>query len=153
MGEKGFLERVSCLLHGRGKESRCRWRSSRAFIITVLSIAMFSGKRTFPCIRIPHHHRLISDPFLDTFLFSFIIPILPVVLEDRLQSPPAQTQRLTSVLLSMNALISILLAPVVGYFADKVSFRNGLLILAWVVNIVGTAITGWSTTGESIHLY
>ena len=48
----------------------------------------------------------------------------------------------------MNALISIIVAPLVGYLADKVSYRNGLLILAWVLNILGTGVTGCSTTRE-----
>jgi MFS-type transporter involved in bile tolerance (Atg22 family) len=51
----------------------------------------------------------------------------------------------------MNAFVSILLAPVVGHFADKSSFRNGLLILAWAINIVGTAITALSTTCELLY--
>jgi MFS family permease len=58
----------------------------------------------------------------------------------------SQTQFLTSVILSMNALVSIALAPFTGHLADKVSSKNNLLILSWFVNIVGTVITAWSST-------
>ncbi|RAK72524.1 MFS general substrate transporter [Aspergillus fijiensis CBS 313.89] len=101
-----------------------RWRSSRLYIIVIVSVALFS----------------------DNFLFTFIIPILPEILESRLQQPAARIQALTSIILSMNALVSIILAPVTGYVADKLSSRNWLLIAAWVVNMFGTAVTAWSTT-------
>ncbi|RAL16596.1 MFS general substrate transporter [Aspergillus homomorphus CBS 101889] len=101
-----------------------RWRSSGLYIVTIVSVALFS----------------------DNFLFSFIIPILPEILEGRLQQAAARTQALTSLILSMNALVSIVLAPLTGYLADQLSSRNSLLIAAWVVNMLGTAVTAWSTT-------
>ncbi|KAL3470484.1 MFS general substrate transporter [Aspergillus californicus] len=100
------------------------WRSSRLFIVTVISIAMFS----------------------ETFLFSFIIPILPSMLHDRLQIPTSNIQFVTSVILSMNALISIVLAPFIGPLSDKWDRKNGLMIWSWIINMVGTFITAWSTT-------
>ncbi|RAH81410.1 MFS general substrate transporter [Aspergillus japonicus CBS 114.51] len=83
---------------------------------------------------------------LDNFLFTFITPILPEILETRLQQPASRIQTLTSLILAMNALVSIILAPVTGYLADKLSSRNGLLIAAWVANMLGTAVTAWATT-------
>ncbi|BCS21172.1 uncharacterized protein APUU_21604S [Aspergillus puulaauensis] len=68
------------------------------------------------------------------------------MLNDRLRVPPSQVQFLTSAVLSMNALVSIAIAPVTGYLADKVYWKNNLLISCWVVNILGTAITAWSAT-------
>jgi MFS family permease len=82
----------------------------------------------------------------DTFLFSFIIPILPAILEGRLQLAPTQTQFLTSIILSMNALLSIALALFTGYLADRVSSKNNLIIVSWMVNLVGTVATAWSKT-------
>ncbi|RAK76885.1 MFS general substrate transporter [Aspergillus fijiensis CBS 313.89] len=101
-----------------------RWRSSRLFIVAVISLAMFA----------------------DTFLFSFIIPILPDILQDRLQKPPSHTQLLTSILLSLNALVSILIAPFTGHLADGSKSKNQWMVISWVTNAVGTAITAWSTT-------
>ncbi|RAH65258.1 MFS general substrate transporter [Aspergillus aculeatinus CBS 121060] len=100
------------------------WRSSRLFIVAVISLAMFA----------------------DTFLFSFIIPILPDILQDRLQQPPSHTQLLTSILLSLNALVSILIAPFTGHLADGSKSKNQWMVISWVTNAVGTAITAWSTT-------
>ncbi|KAL4959266.1 MFS general substrate transporter [Aspergillus stella-maris] len=98
------------------------WRSSRIFIVAVISMAMFT----------------------DQFLFSFIIPILPVILRDRLQVNSSHTQFLTSVVLSLNALVSIAVAPFTGYLADRVKWKNGLMLWSCAVNVVGTALTAWS---------
>ncbi|KAL4953497.1 MFS general substrate transporter [Aspergillus filifer] len=100
------------------------WRTSRLFIIIVISIAMFT----------------------DYFLFSFIIPILPEILEDRLSVPLQRTQLLTSIILSMNAIVSIVLAPIVGSLSDRVKWKSRLMLLAYLVDVVGTAVTAWSTT-------
>ncbi|PYH86121.1 MFS general substrate transporter [Aspergillus uvarum CBS 121591] len=109
---------------GPSKPLGHRWRSSGLYIVAIVSVALFS----------------------DNFLFTFIIPILPEILETRLQQPASRIQTLTSLILSMNALVSIILAPVTGYLADKLSSRNGLLVAAWVVNMLGTAVTAWATT-------
>ncbi|KAL4957078.1 MFS general substrate transporter [Aspergillus filifer] len=100
------------------------WRSSRIFIVAVISMAMFT----------------------DQFLFSFIIPILPVILRDRLQVNSSHTQFLISVVLSLNALVSIVVAPFTGYLADRVQWKNGLMLWTCAVNVIGTALTAWSTT-------
>ncbi|KAL4789293.1 MFS general substrate transporter [Aspergillus venezuelensis] len=100
------------------------WRSSRIFVVAVISMAMFT----------------------DQFLFSFIIPILPVILRDRLQVNSSHTQFLTSVVLSLNALVSIAIAPFTGNLADRVGWKNGLMLWSCAVNVVGTALTAWSST-------
>ncbi|KAL4799555.1 MFS general substrate transporter [Aspergillus venezuelensis] len=100
------------------------WRTSKLFITIVISIAMFT----------------------DYFLFSFIIPILPEILEDRLQVRPRRTQLFTSIILSMNAIVSIFIAPPVGSLSDRVKCKSRLMLLAYVVDVVGTGVTAWSTT-------
>ncbi|PYH83579.1 hypothetical protein BO82DRAFT_400339 [Aspergillus uvarum CBS 121591] len=95
------------------------WRSSRLFIVAVISLTMFA----------------------DTFLFSFVIPILPDILEDRLQQSPSHTQLLTSILLTLNALISILIAPFTGHLANGSRSNNQWMVISWVANAIGTAIT------------
>ncbi|RAH46775.1 MFS general substrate transporter [Aspergillus brunneoviolaceus CBS 621.78] len=126
-----------------------RWRSSGLYIIAIVSVALFSGWSNSPkTLRTIGFFQgiLTTGDSTDNFLFTFIIPILPEILESRLQQPAARIQALTSIILSMNALVSIILAPVTGYVADKLSSRNWLLIAAWVVNMFGTAVTAWSTT-------
>ncbi|KAL3480190.1 major facilitator superfamily domain-containing protein [Aspergillus californicus] len=100
------------------------WRSSRLFIVIVLSIAMFT----------------------DYFLFSFIIPIMPDILQGRLRVSQSHTQLFTSIILSMNAIVSIAIAPLIGYLADRVKWKNNLMITSYLMNMVGTAVTAWSTT-------
>ncbi|KAL5341193.1 major facilitator superfamily domain-containing protein [Aspergillus crustosus] len=100
------------------------WRSSKLFIVLAISIAMFT----------------------DYFLFSFIIPVLPEILKDRLRIAPSHTQLVTSIVLSMNALVSIAIAPAVGYISDRVKWKNNLMLSGYLVDIVGTAITAWSRT-------
>ncbi|PYI32032.1 MFS general substrate transporter, partial [Aspergillus indologenus CBS 114.80] len=71
---------------------------------------------------------------------------LPDILQDRLQQSPSHTQLLTSILLSLNALISILIAPFTGHLADGSRSKNQWMVISWVTNAIGTAITAWSTT-------
>ncbi|RAH71384.1 MFS general substrate transporter [Aspergillus aculeatinus CBS 121060] len=126
-----------------------RWRSSGLYIIAIVSVALFSGWSNSPeTSRTIGFFQgiLTTGDSTDNFLFTFIIPILPEILESRLQQPAARIQALTSIILAMNALVSIILAPVTGYVADKLSSRNGLLIAAWGVNMLGTVVTAWSTT-------
>ncbi|KAL4885412.1 MFS general substrate transporter [Aspergillus karnatakaensis] len=100
------------------------WRSSKLFIVAAVSMAMFS----------------------DSFLFSYIIPIFPALLHDRLQIPDSRAQFVISAVLSMNALVSIPLAPVTGYLSDRISSKNDVMIGSYIINLVGTAITAWSPT-------
>ncbi|KAL3460944.1 MFS general substrate transporter [Aspergillus heterothallicus] len=104
------------------------WRSSKLLMITAISIAMLT----------------------DTFLFSFIIPILPEILEGRLQVSPTHTQLLTSTILSMNAIVSIVIAPLIAYLSDRTRRKNTLMLLAYLLHLVGTAVTAWSTTVASL---
>ncbi|KAI9373909.1 major facilitator superfamily domain-containing protein [Aspergillus egyptiacus] len=100
------------------------WRSSRLFIVVVVSIAMCT----------------------DTFLFSFIVPILPAPLRYRLRVAPSHIQFTTSIVLSMNALVSIAIAPFTGYLADRISKKNSIMLCSYLVNMIGTVLTACSTT-------
>ncbi|RDW92955.1 uncharacterized protein DSM5745_00277 [Aspergillus mulundensis] len=100
------------------------WRSSKPFIVTSIAIAMFT----------------------DSFLFSFIVPIMPDILEGRLHMPSSKVQLLTSVILSMNALLTIIIAPYTGHLSDKVSRKNTLMLWSYAVNTVGTVVIAGSST-------
>ncbi|RAL15796.1 MFS general substrate transporter, partial [Aspergillus homomorphus CBS 101889] len=71
---------------------------------------------------------------------------LPDILQDRLHQSPSHTQVLTSILLSLNALVSIAIAPFTGHLADGSKSKNQWMVLSWVTNAVGAVITAWSTT-------
>lgn len=58
--------------------SHCRWRSSKAFVILVVCISVFT----------------------DIFLYGLIVPVLPFTLATRVGLPDAEIQRWTSILLA-----------------------------------------------------
>jgi MFS family permease len=88
-------------------------RCSRTFIICTVAIAVF----------------------VDMFLYSLIIPILPTLLTDRAQVTASKVQVALAGLLAAYNLAIVICAPVSGYFADKWSNRKmpllgGLFALA-----------------------
>ncbi|KAJ5356722.1 MFS transporter [Penicillium concentricum] len=95
-----------------------RWRSSNFFIVSCVTIALFS----------------------ENFLYSFIIPILQLMLEDRLQLDPTKTQTTTSALLSTHALVCFASGPFIGNFADRIPSRKGPLLVSLGGEILGTII-------------
>ncbi|KXG47828.1 Tetracycline resistance protein, TetA/multidrug resistance protein MdtG [Penicillium griseofulvum] len=104
--------------YGRQKPLGYRWRSSNFFILTCVTIALFS----------------------ENFLYSFIIPILQLMLEDRLRLDPTKTQTTTSALLSTHALVCFVSGPFIGNLADKIPSRKGPLLVSLGGEIVGTII-------------
>ncbi|KAJ5560333.1 Tetracycline resistance protein TetA/multidrug resistance protein MdtG [Penicillium frequentans] len=98
------------------------WRSSRWFIVSTISIALFA----------------------ETFLYGFLVPILGYIFESRLGIEPAQRQRLTSVVLAMHGVCSAISGPVIGHFVDQLPNRKSPLLLSLLGCIVGTAIVACS---------
>ncbi|CAI7619681.1 unnamed protein product [Penicillium glandicola] len=74
------------------------------------------------------------------FLFSFIVPILKYMLEDRLHLDPAETQFKTSTVLSTHALVCFISGPFVGSWADSIPSRKGPLLCSLTGEIIGTVI-------------
>lgn len=83
---------------------------------------------------------------IDMFLFSFIIPILPDLLEKRLHQAHSRTQFLTSIVLAMNALVSILIAPLTAWVADHSPRKSEFMLFSWGLNGIGTVISAWVNT-------
>lgn len=77
---------------------------------------------------------------LENFLFGFIVPLLPYMIEHRLGLPPSSTQRTTTALLSTLGLISILAAPIIGHLADLAPSRKLPLLLSLAVGVAGTLL-------------
>ncbi|OJJ01817.1 hypothetical protein ASPVEDRAFT_129668 [Aspergillus versicolor CBS 583.65] len=98
------------------------WRSSQLFIITTATISLFS----------------------ECFLFGFIVPILPYMLERRLHLDPSHTQTFTTTLLTLYGVISLLAAPVVAHFADKTPSRKTPLLLSLAACTSGTILVACS---------
>ncbi|KAJ6070904.1 hypothetical protein N7467_012223 [Penicillium canescens] len=95
-----------------------RWRSSSGFILSCMAVALFSGN----------------------FLYSYIVPILPDMLETRLHVPKSQTQATTSLVLSAHALACLIAGPLTGYLADRAPSRRFSLIASLGVEMIGTVI-------------
>ncbi|KAL2796593.1 major facilitator superfamily domain-containing protein [Aspergillus keveii] len=94
--------------------------------------------------------KLFIECFVDYFVFSFILPILPDILEGRLRANPSHTQIFTSIILSMNAIVSIAIAPLVGHLSDRTRRKNTLMQSAYLIHVVGTAVTAWATTAAGL---
>ena len=62
------------------------------------------------------------------FLHQFLVSILPFVLEHRLSLDPSLTQRVSVALLAESALVSFLVAPLIGRFSDRLGARIWLLV-------------------------
>ncbi|KAL2824327.1 major facilitator superfamily domain-containing protein [Aspergillus pseudoustus] len=54
--------------------------------------------------------------------------------------------------LSMNAIVSIAIGPVIGYLSDRTRHKNALMQTGYLIHIVGTAVTAWSTTMAGLFI-
>ncbi|KAL4934981.1 hypothetical protein BDV06DRAFT_207872 [Aspergillus oleicola] len=101
-----------------------RWRSSQSFIITTATISLFS----------------------ETFLFGFVVPILPYMLETRLHVDAALTQSFTTTLLTTYGVVSLVAAPFIAHFADKTPNRKIPLLLSLAACASGTILVACAPT-------
>ncbi|KAL3455733.1 major facilitator superfamily domain-containing protein [Aspergillus heterothallicus] len=101
-----------------------QWRSSQSFIITTATVSLFS----------------------ETFLFGFIVPILPYMLETRLHLDPSQTQNFTTTLLTVYGVASLISAPFFAHFADKTPSRKIPLLLSLTACACGTILVACAPT-------
>ncbi|KAK2882610.1 hypothetical protein FQN49_000182 [Arthroderma sp. PD_2] len=107
-----------------------KWRSSRWFIVSTISIGLF----------------------MELFLYGFLIPLLPYLFRERLHKDDVQTQRLTSAVLTLHGLVSTISGPIIGHFADKMSSRRTPLLLSLVGCIAGTILVAWSPSLVALFL-
>ncbi|KAJ5425175.1 hypothetical protein N7465_000245 [Penicillium sp. CMV-2018d] len=101
-----------------GKPLGYRWRSSKLLVIACISVALFS----------------------DTFLYSFLVPILSRMLEDRLGVDPTHVQFYNSASLAVHGFVSMIAGPVMGHFADKNPKKKLQLLFSLIGCMVGTAL-------------
>ncbi|KAL4925683.1 MFS transporter [Aspergillus undulatus] len=91
------------------------WRSSRALVVATACIAMFT----------------------ETLLYGFLTPILPYMLQVRLHINPAETQNLTTRLLTIYGVVTLIASPFIASLADRTRSRKGPLLAS-----LGTCLTG-----------
>ncbi|KGO55105.1 Tetracycline resistance protein, TetA/multidrug resistance protein MdtG [Penicillium expansum] len=95
-----------------------KWRSSKWFIISTITLALFG----------------------ETFLYAFIVPILDYMLQTRLHIDRSKTQKVTSIVLGLHGAISVIAGPIIGHFADKTPSRKTPLLLSLITCIIGTVM-------------
>ncbi|KAI9367088.1 major facilitator superfamily domain-containing protein [Aspergillus egyptiacus] len=101
-----------------------RWRSSPLFVRTTATLSLFS----------------------ETFLFGFVVPILPYMLETRLHVNPARTQTVTTALLTIYGVVSLISTPIFAHFFDKIPSRKIPLLLSLTACTSGTVLVAWAPT-------
>lgn len=101
-----------------------KWRSSQLFIITTATLSLFS----------------------ECFIFGFVVPILPYMLETRLHLDPSRTQHFTTTLLTIYGAVSLVSAPFIAHFADKTPSRKIPLLLSLSACASGTVLVACAKT-------
>ncbi|KAJ6017350.1 hypothetical protein N7451_000729 [Penicillium sp. IBT 35674x] len=115
------------------------WRSSDTFIISTMSLALFTALLH---ARVPPNIALS-----DELLFAFMLPLLPTVLEQRIGLDPSLTQRYTSIFLTEGAIVSVVASPFIGSIADAVSSKKTLLLTVLILALISIALI-WLFVGR-----
>ncbi|PYH95495.1 MFS multidrug transporter [Aspergillus ellipticus CBS 707.79] len=105
-----------------------KWRSSPLFIVSAMAMALFT----------------------DTFLYAFLVPILPYVLENRLGLDVSLTQSLSFSLLSESAITALIASPIIGHFADRVPNKKGLLLGSLGAALLGSIVLALATSAFTL---
>lgn len=90
---------------------------------------------------------------LDLYLYSFIIPIIPYMLIERIQIDPANVQAVTSALLANYALVCLISSPVVGHYADKTTDRKTPLLVALAFELISAITVAGTTNCELLFFF
>ncbi|KAJ5570085.1 uncharacterized protein N7459_009515 [Penicillium hispanicum] len=91
--------------------SHCRWRSSKAFVILVVCISVFT----------------------DIFLYGLIVPVLPFTLATRVGLADADIQRWASILLACYGGSILLGSLIFGWMGDQTKTRQAPFLLGLVI--------------------
>ncbi|PYI07365.1 MFS multidrug transporter [Aspergillus sclerotiicarbonarius CBS 121057] len=110
--------------HSKGGAWGQQWRSSPLFIVSAMAMALFT----------------------DTFLYAFLVPILPYVLESRLGLDVALTQRMSFALLSETAVAALVTSPFIGHYADRLSSKRLLLVGSLLAALFGSIVLALATS-------
>lgn len=109
----------------KSKPIGLKWRSSTLFIVSTVGIGLFT----------------------DLFLYGLVVPILPFILQDRVNLPHDQIQSHVSGLLAAYAGASVLFSPPAAILADRLPTRQlpflvGLtaLLLATLLLFLGQTV-------------
>lgn len=121
-----------------------RWRSSTYFIVATMSVALLTGKIT------DQHNQIdLAHPPIDMYLYGFVVPLLPYMLEHRLGLDESLTQRISTAFLSEVALILVVVSPVIGSHADRSGAKREWLLGGLACALLGSLIIAFAASGWS----
>lgn len=95
-----------------------RWRSHTLFITTTVGMGTFT----------------------DLFLYGLIVPVLPFLLKDRMNTPESQIQGTISMLLAVYAAASCAASPIAGVLADKFASSRQLPFTVSLLMLVAATV-------------
>jgi MFS family permease len=84
--------------------------------------------------------------FIDEYLYGFLVPIFPFIVETRLGIDASLTQRISLALLSESALVSVIASPVIGHYADRSSEKRAWLLSGLAGALLGSLILALATS-------
>ncbi|KAH9845381.1 putative MFS-type transporter [Teratosphaeria destructans] len=94
-----------------------RWRSNTFFIVATVAVGLFT----------------------DLFLYGLVVPILPFMLQDRIGIPKSEVQSNVDGLLAAYAGASVIVSPLAGWLADRMSTRQAPFLLG-LLALLGATI-------------
>ena len=125
-----------------------QWRSSPIFIVIAIGMALFAGVLSPISCWFEHRNWTLTGQFhIDMFLYTFIVPILPYMSETRLGLDASYTQNMSFALLSETAIVTIVLSPIVGHYADQSNSKRTWLLYSLVVALLGSFAVAAATSG------
>jgi MFS family permease len=110
---------------GLEKPLGLKWRSSTSFILGTVAMSLFT----------------------DLFLYGLVVPLLPFILEERVQIPNSRIQSYTSGLLAAYAAASVAFSLPAGYLADHISTRRMPFLIGLTALMAATLLFA---TGNSV---
>ena len=102
----------------KSKPLGLRWRSSTLFIVSTVGIGLFT----------------------DLFLYGLVVPILPFILQHRINLPHNQIQVHVSALLAAYAGASVLFSLPAGIIADRLPTRQLPFLVGLVALLLATLL-------------
>ena len=87
---------------------------------------------------------------LEDFLYGFVVPILPYILEIRNHVDPTDTQRLIYQILTLYGATAVAAGIVIGQLADKSESRKLPLVSGLAFALLGTTVFATATKCKDI---
>ena len=130
------------------------WSSSKPYILLTMTFAILVGKLFSPLWlnQSSKSQKRTLKTKTDTFLATFIVPILPYILETRIGFQGTKIQSSISIVLSIFGLSMMVFSPFIGIFIDRFATRKWPLVIGLVAQIMATWLTAAATNSKSLSV-